>query len=82
LAFEVVRILAENEEMTPSQVAAAVGRGVSRVSHVLAALRLADVVRYQTERRKVRYRLKHPRETRKLLAALGTFIESASSVRR
>jgi hypothetical protein len=45
-------------------------------------LRLADVVRYQTERRKVRYRLKHPRETRKLLAALGTFIESASSVRR
>jgi len=30
----------------------------------------------------VRYRLKHPRETRKLLAALGRFIGAASAVRR
>lgn len=82
LAFTVVQILAEKGEMSPSQIAAAVGRSVSRVSNVLAALRLAEVVRYQTEGRKARYRLKHPRETRKLLAALGTFIESASSVRR
>ena len=82
LAFAVVQLLAENGEMSPSQLAAALGRSLARVSNVLAALRLAEVVRYQTEGRKARYRLKHPRETRKLLAALGTFIESASSVRR
>ena len=52
------------------------------MSNVLAALRLAEVVRYQTEGRKARYRLKHPRETRKLLAALCTFVKSASAVRR
>ena len=82
LTFAVVQVLAENEKMSPSQIAAAVGRSVSRVTNILAALRLAEVVRYQTEGRKARYRLKHSRETRKLLAALGTFIESASSVRR
>ncbi|MGH7371357.1 MAG: methyltransferase family protein [Candidatus Methylomirabilales bacterium] len=82
LTFAVVQILAKNQEMSPSQIAAAVGRSVSRVSNILAALRLVDVVRYQTEGRKARYRLKHPRETRKLLAALGTFIKSASAVRR
>ena len=78
----VVQILAENEEMSPSQIAAAVGRSVARVSNVLAALRLAEIVGYETEGRRARYRLKHPRETRKLLAALGSFIESASAVRR
>jgi len=45
-------------------------------------LRVAEVVRYQAQGRKPRYRLKHPRETRKLLAALDTFIEAASAVRR
>jgi len=82
LAFTVVQILAENGEMSPSQIAAVVGRSVARVSNVLAALRLAEVVRYETKGRKARYRLKHPRETRKLLAALGSFIESTSAVRR
>ncbi|MCI0483006.1 MAG: hypothetical protein L0Y78_00290 [candidate division NC10 bacterium] len=82
LAFTVVQILAENGDIRPSQIAQAVGRSVARVSNVLAALRLAEVVRYETEGRTVRYRLKHPRETRKLLAALDSFIESASAVRR
>jgi len=82
LTFGVVQILAKHQEMSPSQIAQAVGRSVSRVSNVLAALRLAEVVRYQAQGRKPRYRLKHPRETRKLLAALDTFIEAASAVRR
>jgi hypothetical protein len=68
--------------MHPSQIARAVGRSVSRVSNVVAALRLAEVVRYESKGRMARYRLKHPRETRKLLAARGTFIESSSAVRR
>jgi DNA-binding transcriptional ArsR family regulator len=82
LAFAVVQLLAENGEMSPSQLAAALGRSLARVSNVLAALRLAEVVRYETAGGKVRYRLKHPRETRKLLAALGRLIEAASAVRR
>jgi DNA-binding transcriptional ArsR family regulator len=82
LAFSVVQLLAEQGEMRPSQIAEAVGRSVSRVSHVLAALRLAEVVRYEPDRRTVRYRLKQPRETRQLLATLGRFIEAASVARR
>jgi DNA-binding transcriptional ArsR family regulator len=82
LAFAVVQVLAENGEMSPGQLAAVLGRRLARVSNVLGALRLAEIVRYDTKGGKVRYRLKHPRETRKLLAALGAFIEAASAVRR
>jgi predicted transcriptional regulator len=49
LAFAVVNVLGDNKELTPSEIARAVGRSVSRVSHVLAALRLAEVVRYETD---------------------------------
>ena len=79
LAFAVVNVLGENNELTPSEIARAVGRSVSRVSHVLAALRLAEVVRYETDGRQARYRLKHPRETRQLFQALGKFIDSSSA---
>ena len=48
IAFAVVNILGETKELSPSEIARAVGRSVSRVSHVLAALRLAEVVRYET----------------------------------
>lgn len=78
LAFAIVQALAENKEMSPSNVAKTVGRSLSRVSHVLAALRLAEVVRYETERRRARYRLKHPREVQRILRSLGEFIDSAS----
>ncbi len=64
--------------MSPSEIAKAVGRSVSRVSHLLAALRLAEVVRYETEGRRATYRLKHPREVRQLLKALSEFIDSVS----
>jgi DNA-binding transcriptional ArsR family regulator len=79
LAFAVVNVLGETKEMSPSEIARAVGRSVSRVSHVLAALRLAEVVRYETDGRQARYRLKHPRETRELLQALAKFIDSSSA---
>lgn len=36
------------------------GRTVQRVSTVLGALRLAEVVRYDTDGKRNRYRLKHP----------------------
>jgi len=67
--------------MWSSEIARAVGRRVSRVSNVLAALRLAEMVRYDTDGRRARYRLKHPHEVRKLLDALAGFVNTASTVR-
>ncbi len=81
VAFAIVQILAENKEMSPSAVAGAVGRSVSRVSHVLAALRLAEVVRYDADGRRARYRLKHPQQVRQILRALSGFIASTSRAR-
>jgi predicted transcriptional regulator len=60
VAFAVVELLAENKALNPSEIARAVGRSVQRVSTVLGALRLAEVVRYDTDGKHNRYRLKHP----------------------
>jgi len=81
VAFAVVVRLAEHKDMTPSDIARAVGRSVSRVSNVLAALRLAEVVRYESDGKRARYRLKHPNEVRKVLDALTGFVNIASTVR-
>jgi DNA-binding transcriptional ArsR family regulator len=79
LACAIVNLLGESKELSPSEIARAVGRSVSRVSHVLAALRLAEVIRYETDGRQAHYRLKHPHETRQLLEALTKFIDSSSA---
>jgi hypothetical protein len=50
------------------------------VSNVLGALRLADVVRYNSDGKRNYYRLKHPREIRQVLAALSRFVKAASAV--
>jgi DNA-binding transcriptional ArsR family regulator len=78
LAYSIVNLLAENKDITPSQIARGVGKSVSRVSHVLAALRMMEVVRYETNGKQASYRLKHPRQTRQILNALEQFIDSAS----
>ena len=79
MAYAVIELLAENGQMSPSQIARAVGRSLSRISHTLAALRLAEVVRYDSDRKmRARYRLKHPREIRQVIRALSNFIDSAS----
>jgi len=80
IAFAVVELLAENKELNPSEIARAVGRSVPRVSNVLAALRLADVVRYDSDGKRNYYRLKHPGETRQVLAALSRVVKAASMV--
>ena len=81
-AYAIVQLLAENKEMSPSEIARALDRSLSRVSHTLAALRLAEVVRYDSDRKmRARYRLKHPREIRRIIDALSNFIDSASSSR-
>jgi DNA-binding IclR family transcriptional regulator len=48
IAFAVVELLANNNELNPSEISRAVGRSVQRVSTVLGALRLAEVVRYDS----------------------------------
>lgn len=80
VAFAVVELLAENKELNPSEIARAVGRSVSRVSNVLSALRLADVVRYDSDGKRNYYRLKHPGEIRQVLAALSRVVKAASTV--
>jgi len=82
LAFTVVQLLAANKELSPSEIARAAGRSVQRVSTVLSALRLADVVRYDTDGTRNRYRLKHTREIRSVLRALSRFVKVASAVSR
>ena len=82
IAFTVVSLLAEGKEMNTSEIAKAAGRSVSRVSNILGALRLAEVVRYQTEGTRAQYRLKHPREIRRILAALSGFVKIASPTHR
>jgi predicted transcriptional regulator len=82
VAFAVVQLLAENKELSPSEIARAVGRSVQRVSTVLGALRLAEVVRYDTDGKRNRYRLKHPGEVRTVIAALSRFVKVASGVDR
>jgi DNA-binding transcriptional ArsR family regulator len=49
IAFSIVELLLENREMSPSQLARALGRSLSRISHTLGALRLAEVVRYDSD---------------------------------
>jgi DNA-binding transcriptional ArsR family regulator len=80
VAFAVVELLAENKELNPSEIARAVGRSVQRVSNVLGALRLADVMRYDSDGKRNYYRLKHPREIRQVLAALTRVVEAVSKV--
>jgi DNA-binding transcriptional ArsR family regulator len=80
VAFAIVELLAENKELNPSEIARAVGRSVPRVSNVLGALRLADVVRYDSDGKRNYYRLKHPGEVRQVLAALSRFVRAASTV--
>jgi DNA-binding transcriptional ArsR family regulator len=78
VVFTVVRLLAEGKEMNTSEIAKAAGRSVSRISNILGALRLADVVRYQTEGTRAQYKLKHPRQTHRILNALSGFVKTAS----
>jgi DNA-binding transcriptional ArsR family regulator len=82
LAFAIVDVLGAAKELSPSEIARAVGQSVSRVSHVLGALHLAEVVRYETDGRLARYRLKHSRETRQILEALAKFIDMSSAFQR
>ena len=66
--------------MTPRHLAKLAGRSVQTVSGHLAKLRTADIVRYDTAGKEVRYWLKHRGETRALLKALEKIIHASSQL--
>lgn len=78
VVFAIVTALSERGVLSPSALARSVGRSVQTVSTHLARLRTADLVRYETAGRQTYYRLKHPRQTRRLLAALRGVVASTS----
>ena len=75
VAFAVVSLLASGKDLSTGEIARAMGRSVPRTSNILGALRLAEVVRYETGGRYARYQLKHPREIRRILEALSGFVK-------
>ena len=82
VAFAVVALLANGKDLSTSEIAKAIGRSVARTSNILGALRLAELVRYETEGRYARYRLKHPRQIRRILEALSEFVKTTSVAHR
>jgi DNA-binding transcriptional ArsR family regulator len=82
VAFGVVALLTNGKDLSTSEIAKAIGRSVPRTSNILGALRLAELVRYETEGRYARYRLKHPRQIRRILDALSEFVKTTSVARR
>jgi DNA-binding transcriptional ArsR family regulator len=82
IAFTLVSLLAVSKDMSTGEIAKAIGRSVPRTSNILGALRLAELVRYETEGRHARYRIKHPREVKRILDALSGFVKTTSVSRR
>jgi DNA-binding transcriptional ArsR family regulator len=80
VVYQLVLFLESGGPATPSQLAKSVGRSVPTVSGHLAKLRAADLVRYDTDGKQVRYWLKHKRGTSKLLKALETIVHSSSKL--
>jgi len=76
VAFAVVTLLTNGKDLSTSEIAKAIDRSVPRTSNILGALRLAELVRYETEGRYVRYRLKHPRQIRRILEGLTEFVKT------
>jgi DNA-binding transcriptional ArsR family regulator len=80
VVYQLVLFLESGGPLTPSKLAKIAGRSVQTVSGHLAKLRAADLVRYDTDGKQVRYWLKHKRDTSRLLKALETIVHSSSKL--
>ena len=80
IVYQLIVLLEVGGPMTPSKLAKLIGRHVSTISIHLAKLRSADVVRYDTSGKEVRYWLKHRGEMKGLLKALERVVEVSSKV--
>ncbi len=74
----VTELLERDSGLTPSELGRGLRRSVQTVSTHLAKLRTADLVRYETDGRRTRYRLKHPSEIHRLLEALSSVVVGAA----
>ena len=80
IVYQLVSHLEVSGPLTPSRLAKFAGRSVQTVSEHLAKLRAADVVRYDSNGREVRYWLKHKRETGELLKVLEKMVRASSKL--
>src|SRR5262250_2209729 len=80
VVYQLVLFLEGNGPLTPSKLAKIAGRSVQTVSGHLAKLRAADLVRYDTDGKQVRYWLKHKRDTRHMLKALATIVHTSAKL--
>jgi DNA-binding transcriptional ArsR family regulator len=80
VVYQLVLFLDNGGPLTPSRLARAVGRSIQAVSSHLGKLRAADLVRYNTDGKQVRYWLKHKHDTRRLLKALEMIVRSSSKL--
>jgi DNA-binding transcriptional ArsR family regulator len=78
VVYAVVQLLHDRGSMSPTEIAAAVGRRLQTVSGHLATLRAVDLVRYERRGGVTRYWLKHARETVRLLASLADLVRQVS----
>lgn len=78
--YRLVVLLDEGGATTPSMLAKRVGRSVQTISTHLAKLRAADIVRYDSDGKNVRYWLKHNGETRALLKALEKIVHASTKL--
>ena len=76
--YQLVILLDRGGPTTPSALAKLAGRSVQTVSGHLAKLRAADVVRYDSAGKEVRYWLKHHGETRALFKALEKVVQASA----
>jgi DNA-binding transcriptional ArsR family regulator len=78
--YQLVVLLDHGGPTTPSALAKLAGRSVQTVSGHLAKLRAADIVRYDSDGKNVRYWLKHHGETRGLLKALEKIVHASTKL--
>lgn len=82
IVYQLIVLLEVAGPTTPSKLAKLIGRHVSTISisiH-LAKLRSADVVRYNTSGKEVRYWLKHKGEMKGLLKMLERVVDASSKM--
>ncbi len=81
MAFQTLLLLERGGPLAPGEIARHVKRKLSTVSNPRVKLRVADLVRHDTEGGRPRYWLKHPKETRAVLAGLMRFVRSTAHLR-
>jgi DNA-binding transcriptional ArsR family regulator len=78
IVYQIVVLLNHRGALTPSMLSKLTGRSVQTVSEHLGKLRAADVVRYDSNGRQVRYWLKHKTESGDLLQVLRRMVHASS----